>query len=165
MRAADVVIARGGGGDGAVAPLRTDSAGRVFVRLPAGPSRRLRLRFAGDALLLPARGSVSIRTPRPRAPQRRAGAVRAGGAVRFSGRLLGGHVPRAGKLVEFQARVGAGWRTFATVRSDRRGRVRHTRRFAPTSAGRTYRIRLRVRREQSYPFETATSRAVAVRVL
>ena len=91
--------------------------------------------------------------------------MRAGGAVRFSGRLLGGHVPRAGKLVELQARVGAGWRTFATVRSDRRGRVRHTRRFAPTSAGRTYRIRLRVRREQSYPFETATSRVVAVRVL
>jgi len=145
--------------------LLTDSAGRVFVRLPRGPSRRLRMRFAGDALLLPARGSVAVRT-RARARLTASPAVvRAGGVVRFSGRLLGGHVPRAGKLVELQARVGDGWRTFATVRSDRRGRVRHPRRFAVTSAGRTYRIRLRVRREQSYPYETGKSRAVAVRVL
>jgi hypothetical protein len=91
--------------------------------------------------------------------------VPAGGTVRFSGRLLGGHVPRAGRLVELQARVGAGWRTFATVRSDRRGRLRHMHRFAATSSGRTYWIRLRVRREPAYPFETATSPAVAVRVI
>jgi hypothetical protein len=91
--------------------------------------------------------------------------VPAGGAVRFQGRLLGGHVPPTGKLVELQARVGARWRTFATLRSDRRGRVRHSHRFALASAGSTYTLRLRVPRERSYPFETATSRAVTVRVL
>ena len=90
--------------------------------------------------------------------------VHAGASVRFTGRLLGGHVPRTGKLVELQARVGPRWRTFATVRSDRRGRFRHSRRFAPSSAGRTYWVRLRVRREPSYPFETATSRPVSVSV-
>jgi hypothetical protein len=90
--------------------------------------------------------------------------VRPGGTVRLAGRLLGGHVPRAGKLVEVQALVGAGWRTFATVRSDRRGRIRHAHRFSTAAGGRTYRLRLRVRREPSYPFETGTSRAVAVRV-
>jgi hypothetical protein len=145
--------------------LRTDSAGRVDILLPAGPSRRLRVSFPGDALLLPARGTASVRT-RARARLRATpAAVRAGGAVRFSGRLLGGHVPRAGKLVELQARVGARWRTFATVRANRRGRVRHTHRFASISAGRTFWFRLRVRRESAYPFETGTSRAVAVRVL
>jgi hypothetical protein len=145
--------------------LRTDAAGRIDVRLPAGPSRTLRMRFAGDALLLPASGSARIRTPARVRLSAAPGAVRAGGAVRFSGRLLGGHVPRTGKLVELQALVGAGWRTFATVRSDRRGRVRYTRSFAAASAGRSYRIRLRVRREPAYPFETGTSRAVIVRVL
>ncbi len=145
--------------------LRTDAAGRLEVRLPAGPSRRLRLAFAGDALLLPAAGAAAIRTPARAGLSATPRAVRAGGAVRFAGRLRGGHVPRTGKLVELQARVGAGWRTFATVRADRRGRLRHTHRFAAGSAGRTYWFRLRIRRESAYPFETGTSRAVAVRVL
>ena len=51
------------------------------------------------------------------------------------------------------------------MRADRRGRLRHTHRFAAGSAGRTYLFRLRIRRESAYPFETGTSRAVAVRVL
>jgi hypothetical protein len=145
--------------------LRTDSAGRVDVRLPRGPSRRLRFEFAGDALLLPARGSTAVRT-RARVRLRATPAVvRAGDAVRFTGRLRGAHVPRTGKLVEVQARVGNRWRTFATVRSDARGRITHWRRFSTTSAGSTYRIRLRVPRERSYPFETGASRAILVRVL
>jgi len=90
--------------------------------------------------------------------------VPAGGSVRFTGRLRGGHVPRAGKLVELQARVGAGWRTFATLRTDRRGLFRHTHRFAAVSGGRTYWFRVRVRRETAYPFESATTRPLAVRV-
>ena len=145
--------------------LRTDAAGRVEVRLPAGPSRKLRMAFAGDALLLPASGTAAVRTSARARLVAKPRAVRAGGSVRFSGRLRGGHVPRAGKLVELQARVGAGWRTFATVRSDRRGRLRHTHRFATVSSGRTYWIRLRIRREPSYPFETGSSPAVAVRVI
>ena len=58
--------------------------------------------------------------------------------------------------------VGPGWRTFATVRTDRRGRLRHAHRFAATSAGRTYRVRLRVRREGAYPLEAGVSRPVAI---
>jgi hypothetical protein len=144
--------------------LRTDPAGRIEVRLPRGPSRTLRMSFRGDALLLPASGKAAIRTPARARLRVTPAVVRAGGGVRFNGRLLGGHVPRAGKVVEVQALVGAGWRTFATVRSDRRGRLRHRHRFAPTSAGRTFWFRLRVPRESAYPYETGTSRAVAVRV-
>jgi hypothetical protein len=144
--------------------LRTDAAGRLEVRLPAGPSRTLRIAFAGDALLLPASGTATIRTPTRARLSATPRVVRAGATVRFTGRLLGGHVPHAGKLVELQARVGAGWRTFATVRSDRRGRLHHTHRFSAGSAGRTYWLRLRIRREPTYPFETGASPAVAVRV-
>src|SRR5215207_2189954 len=145
--------------------LRTDATGRVEVRLSAGPSRKLRMAFPGDAVLLPASGTAVIRTPARARLHATPRAVRGGGAVSFSGRLLGGHVPRAGKLVELQARVGRGWRTFATVRAGRGGRLGYTHDFAPGSAGRTYWIRLRVRREAAYPFEAGTSRAVAVRVL
>ena len=162
---ARAALSTGTAGAPSACTLRTDGAGRLEVRLPRGPSRTLRVEFAGDALLLPARGTAIVHTAARARLHATPRTVRAGGAVRFSGRLLGGHVPRAGKLVEHQARVGAGWRTFATLRSDRSGRVRHVRRFAPASAGRTYLIRLRVRREPSYPFETGTSRPVAVRVV
>jgi hypothetical protein len=143
---------------------RTDSAGRIEVRLPAGPSRTLRVTFPGDALLLPAHGSARVRTPARAHMGAMPRTVPAGGTVRFKGRLLGGHVPKAGKLVELQARVGAGWRTFATLRTDRRGRFGHTHRFAAASGGRTYWFRLRIRREATYPFEQATTRPLAVRV-
>ena len=82
-----------------------------------------------------------------------------------------GHVVQAlavsadGKLVDVQARVGARWRTFATVRTGRRGRVRHRHRFAPSSSGRTYRFRVLARKETAYPYESGASEAVAVRVL
>jgi hypothetical protein len=36
---------------------------------------------------------------------------------------------------EIQARVGTRWRTFATVPSDRRGRLRYTHHFAASGAG------------------------------
>ena len=144
--------------------LRTDAAGRLHVRLPTGPSRTLRVSFPGDALLLPAHGSASVRTPARARVRATPATVAAGGSVRFTGRLLGGHVPRTGKLVELQARVGVGWRTFATVRTDRRGRFRHTHRFTAAGGGRTYSFRLRVRREAAYPFESATTRPLSVRV-
>jgi hypothetical protein len=157
--------ARGATGEaGAACVLRTDAAGHIELRLRRGASRTLRLSFAGDALLLPARATMTVRTRarvRLRAIPR---SVPAGGSVRFSGRLLGGHVPESGKLVELQARVGAAWRTFATVRTDPRGRFGHAHRFATTSGGRTFWVRLRVRREASYPYERATTRPLPVHV-
>jgi hypothetical protein len=145
--------------------LRTDSAGRIRLRVSRGPSRTLRLSFAGDAVLLPAAGTAVVRTrARARLDARRR-IVGAGDAVGFTGRLLGGHVPRAGKLVELQARVAAGWRTFATLRTDQGGRFRHRHRLGLASGGQTYWFRLRIRGEESYPFEGATSNVVAVQVL
>jgi hypothetical protein len=144
--------------------LQTDAAGRVEIRLPAGPSRTLRISFAGDALLLPARDSASVRTPASARLHASPRTIPAGGAVRFTGRLRGGHIPRGGKLVELQARVSAGWRTFATLRTDRRGRFRHTHRFSAVASDGTYWFRVRVRRETAYPFERATTDPLAVRL-
>jgi hypothetical protein len=145
--------------------LRTDAAGRIAVRLAAGPSRTLRLVFSGDALLLPASATLRLHTPARARLTARPAVVTAGAAVTFAGRLLGGHVPRGGKLVALQARVGRRWRTFTTVRTDRRGRLRARHRFSAASRGRSYRFRLLVPHEPSYPFERAASAAIAVRVL
>jgi hypothetical protein len=144
--------------------VRTDAAGRARIRLSAGPSRTVRADFAGDDLLLPATARAAIRT-RARLRLTAPPAARPGGTVRFRGRLLGGHLPAGGKVVELQARVDRRWRTFETVRTDRRGRVRRTHRFTPASSGRTYRFRLLARRESAYPFETGWSQTVAVRIL
>jgi hypothetical protein len=145
--------------------IRTGADGRARLRLRPGPSRTVRARFAGDARLLPARDGLRVRT-RARVRLRAVPAVvPAGGVVRFRGSVRGGPVPRGGKLVDVQARVGGGWRTFATVRTGRRGRLRHRHRFAPSSSGRTYWFRVLARKETAYPYESAASPAVAVRVL
>ncbi len=167
-----VIVARTSGGASSPTPatpssrcpLRTDGSGRVRIRLAAGPSRTVRLAFAGDPLLLPAHRGTRIRTPASGWVHAHPSSVPAGGLVRFAGHLFGGHIPVAGKVVELQARVGAGWRTFATVRADRRGDFRHVHRFGAASAGQTYWVRLRIRPEAAYPFERGTARPIPIHV-
>jgi hypothetical protein len=84
--------------------------------------------------------------------------------VRLSGRLLGGHVPRRGKLVDLEAHDGGRWRDFATVRANARGRFATSYRFSRRARRRTYPIRVRVRPDSSYPFALGYSPAVRVRV-
>ena len=119
---------------------------------------------SGDLQLLPARASTTIRTPARVRLHAVPSSVPAGGTVRFTGRLLGGHLPPGGKLVELQARVGADWRTFATVRPDRPGRYGDAQRIAASSGGRSFWFRARVRRERAYPFERASTPPLPVRV-
>ncbi len=88
------------------------------------------------------------------------------GALRISGRLLGGPLPTRGKIVELQARGKGGgrWITFRTVRSDARGRFSTRYRFRNTVGPVTYVFRARAREEAAYPFLTGASRVVSVRV-
>jgi hypothetical protein len=87
-----------------------------------------------------------------------------GGRVRFRGRLLGKPIPRVGKLVDLQAFDGGRWRTFATTRTNRKGRYRAAYRFIRTSSPRTFRFRARARKEARYPYALGTSKVVRVRV-
>ena len=82
----------------------------------------------------------------------------------MSGRLLGGAVPSRGKVVELQGYEGGRWREFRTIRSRADGRFAATYRFKAASAGRRFRVRVRVRTDPSYPFATGYSRAVRLRV-
>ena len=86
----------------------------------------------------------------------------AGAAVRLSGRLLGGRVPARGKTVELQAFERGRWRTFETARASRRGRFAARYTFSSSAAGRTFRLRARVRPDALYPFATGHSKVVRV---
>ena len=53
--------------------------------------------------------------------------------MRFRGRLLGKPIPRVGKLIDLQAYDAGRWRTFKTVRANRKGRYRASYRFVRTT--------------------------------
>lgn len=142
----------------------TDLKGRFSYRARAAFSRVLRFRYAGSpriraatrefTLVVPA--SSTLRVSRRRALN--------GQRVVFSGRLRGGHIAEVGKLTFLQAVVRDRWRTFATPRTDRRGRWRFRYRFGATSGSVRYRFRLCVPRDAGYPFDRGCSRRVTVAV-
>jgi hypothetical protein len=140
--------------------------GRFRFKLRPGKNRILHagVRPAPDAaslacsrvVRLNVRAGITLRAK----PER----VRAGGVVRFRGRLLGQPIPKVGKLIDLQAFDGGRWRTFQTVRANRKGRYRARYRFTRTFRSRTFRFRARARREARYPYALGTSKVVRVRV-
>ena len=91
-------------------------------------------------------------------------AARHGRVVALSGALRGRPLPRAGKLVELQARTRGGrWLTFRTVRADARGRFR-TRYRLRTRGAATFALRARSRASGDYPYATGASGRVRVQL-
>ena len=88
--------------------------------------------------------------------------ARAGTVVRFNGRLLSLPIPRRGKQIVLQGRVGRGrWQNFDVVRTDRRGRFHAHYRFRTGARG-VYAFRAVSRFEAAYPYIAGRSRAVHV---
>ncbi len=149
-----------------IAETRTDAQGRYRVRAPGGPSRTLRVAYkayvadAGYAtqasVLQRVRARVTL------AARTRHVALR--GTARFSGAVRGGYVPKRGKLIELQAFDAGRWRTFATVRTNRKGRFSARYSFKHITVPRSYRFRARSRFEPGYPFLLGVSRSVRVSV-
>jgi hypothetical protein len=85
-----------------------------------------------------------------------------GQSIRFRGRLLGGPIPRGGKLVVLEARSpGSRWIEFRDIRSDARGRFRAGYRFRfPGPAH--YQFRAVSEPESDYPFAHGGSNVVRV---
>jgi hypothetical protein len=142
----------------------TDPHGGFRFTVPAGPSQTLSYRYAGTDTDLPSSAAIGTKVTaaaRLEVDRRR---VRNGQAVRFSGRLLGRPVPKAGKLVALQAKVGRRWRTFATPRANAKGAFKHRYRFTATTGLRRYAFRAVVTREAAYPYERGSSKTVHVTV-
>jgi hypothetical protein len=139
------------------------TSGHYAMRLPPGPSRRVRVQAQAPGANALACATVRVKTRagvRLRASRR----VRPGGRVRFRGRLLGKPIPRRGKLVELQAFDAGRWRVFAQPRARRNGRFRTSYRLQRTFRPRTFRFRARVRPESAYPYTLGYSKVVRVRV-
>jgi hypothetical protein len=135
----------------AIGSARTSRKGGFSFKAPPGASRTLRFGYRSHVndttfttsldVLQRVKASATLRASRRFVPR--------GGSVTFRGRLRGGYVPPRGKLVELQATDRGRWRTFALVRSNRKGAFRYRYRFA--GSGR-FAFRARVRFERAYPY-------------
>lgn len=92
--------------------------------------------------------------------------VRLRQSIHFEGRLLGGHIPKIGKLLVLEKRMGQGkWSGFDEIRTGRQGRYHGSYRFNVFVGPGDYELRVLARAETGYPFATSWSRVVRVRVL
>jgi hypothetical protein len=144
--------------------LVTDGAGRFEFRAGAGPSRTLRFRFPGTALLKPAVAEANVLVPARSTISVSRRYLLNGQTVAFAGRLVGRPVPDGGKLIDLQAFYRNRWRTIATPRADQQGKWTFRYRFEATSGLVRYRFRARIRRETAYPYELGYSRVARVTV-
>jgi hypothetical protein len=86
-------------------------------------------------------------------------------SIHFSGRLLGGHIPKIGKLLVLEKRIGHGkWFGFTEIRTGAQGRFHGSYRFNTFVGPGDYQLRVLAYAETGYPFATGWSRVVRVRV-
>ncbi len=84
--------------------------------------------------------------------------------LRFSGRLLGGDIPRGGKKLVLQARQGRGsWMEFSVIRTGADGRFQASYALQFLGLGR-WQVRVLCEAQAGYPFATGWSRVVRARV-
>jgi hypothetical protein len=148
-----------------VGTVRTGRRGEFRIHLLAGTSRVLRITSPGTGGLQAALRRLHVSVPWRSSLHARPSALPRGGRVRLSGRLRLGaaRLPPSGKLVELQAFDRGRWRVFATTRA-RGARAAWTASYRFGSRAGTYRVRARIRREGTLPYELGYSRPVRVTV-
>jgi hypothetical protein len=146
-----------------IATLRTNGAGRFDYHAPKGASRTMRFQFDGTETLHPAAAEVTLHVRASSTLKGSRHALRNGESVRFSGRI-GKPIPSGLKILDLQAFYRHKWRTFATPRVTTNGNWKFTYRFEATTGVVTYKFRVRIRREASYPYELGYSKVTKVTV-
>lgn len=148
------------------APVKTDAEGKVRYSALAGYSRTLRFAYKArtdDAayattqdLAIGVRSKTTLRTSDS--------SLRNGETLRFKGRLKSRPVPRAGVVIDLQARVGTRWQSFSTVRTNARGTWKSKYTFRSTTGVQTYVFRARVRGDSGFPYLPSNSARAKVKV-
>jgi hypothetical protein len=142
---------------------QTDAAGRFSLRLPRSvSSRTLCLSYRPPGGATPATRALQLRVRAGVALGVSPHTTGVGHQIFFSGRLLGGPVPPAGKQLVLEARSPGGpWIEFNVVRSGARGRFHASYRFRfPGPAD--YQFRAVSEPESDYPFAAGASNVVGV---
>jgi hypothetical protein len=148
-----------------VARLTTSRSGRFAYLVPPGPSRILRFRYAGAPKIRSQTQDIHVRVRASSSIRANRRHVVNGETVTFSGRVRGGFMPPAGKLMELQFFDRGKWRTFRTfAAAPSTGRWSYSYRFDGTRGTRKYRFRVRIPKENGYPFSRGRSRPLAVTV-
>lgn len=162
-------FSRGANGPATSVGVTTGADGGFRFELPAGPSRRLDLSFAGDGRLEPAGHSafeLRVRSGvKLRAEPRR---LRTGQTLRLSGRVrrLGAPMPRRGKVVAIQylEQATRRWRPVLVTRTGHRGRFRARYRFRYVIGRARVVLRAVALAEERWPYAPGASRPLVVRV-
>jgi hypothetical protein len=150
----------------AVGSVPTDGSGAVALRLPAGPSRTVRVSyraFRDDAepsayseVALRVRAGVTLKTSRR--------IVRNGMRLRFSGRVSGESAARRVLVTIYALSKGTRPRIpVETVRANADGRFSYVYRFTQISGPSTYRFEARVPKQLGHPYLEGASPRVTVR--
>jgi hypothetical protein len=148
--------------------VRTRPDGTFYLQLAPGPSRDVGVAFPGTRTLTRASGrSVHLGVLASVRLRASAGTAKVGGApIMFSGSVArtGAAPLEEGLPVELQFRYpGASWSGFRTVQTDANGRFRYAYRFSDDdSRGVRFEFRAYVKERESWPYEPATSRPIAV---
>ena len=146
-----------------VSVVATDRAGRFVFKALRGPSRTLRFRYPGTALVRARTTEVGLEVKAASTLRSNRRRVVNGEEIVLRGRVMGGPLPGVGKLVQLQAFSRGRWLTFATPRADAvTGRWSYRYRFTATRGTVRYRFRARVPAESGFPFATGVSRSVYV---
>lgn len=155
-------VDRHGSREATSARVRTMADGSFSYAIStSGPSRMLRLlyrRSGGDPVV-----SQMLRLRVQTASSLRASLRGVG--MHFSGRVYGGWIPRKGKLVLMQGRApGSAWKSFARLRTNRKGQFSGSFRLRVRRPGVQLRVRAVVPKEEGYPYVSGRSRMVTLRV-
>jgi hypothetical protein len=145
------------------ATTRFDGTFRYVIR--ATHNREVLFRYGGSQRIATASTRFALRVPATSSIRVSRPTVRNGASVVFTGRVATRPVPSAGKLLEMQAHFRGRWRTFSTLRTDRRGAWRFRYRFGATLGRVRYRFRTQLPLESGYPFIAGHSRVAHVVVL
>jgi hypothetical protein len=149
--------------------VETGSHGGFALSLPAGPSRRVSVSFAGEERLSAARRApLSLRVRSGVSFHAAPVSLRTGEAVRLWGRVSaqGAPLPRRGKLVAIQyLETATGrWRPVLVTRSDHAGRFRARYRFRYLTGPARVRLRAVALSEERWPYAPGASRPLVVSV-
>ena len=145
-----------------VAIPRTGPDGGFHVRLPAGPSREIRVAHWPDARRALERYLHLAVRARPRLRLRPRRTLHNGEHVRFTVRLP---APAAnGRRLQVETRARGRWVRIAGGRTDGHGVWAGSYRFRSTTGRRTYAFRATVPTQRGYPYEAGRSRVARATV-
>jgi hypothetical protein len=149
-----------------VATLLTNSAGQFSYPIKPGPSRTLTFEFPGAGTILDSLAHVNVNV-RGRATLKLAHGLVARRRAVFEGSVLGGYIPRGGKLVQLRYRIPGvtGWAPFGPdIYTSRSGRWRTRVRIGAGARGYTYELDVLVPGQSDWPFRQTVSRTAKATV-